>query len=837
MNEQNTKSKKIEPWLFKNGWTVNDFYYEYPISQGKVEKIKHSQPKFADYLLCHNNKGLAVLEAKSDELDVSVGVAQAKEYAQMLQLRYAYSCNGDKIWFIDLGLKDRDGNYIEPSMEGPINDFHSPEELWKMCYPENNTWRDKFYKIGFNRDGGRRPRYYQEIAVNSVVDAVAQKQNRILLTMATGTGKTYTAFQICWKLFTTSWNVDEDPKRQPRILFIADRNILANQAKNDFDQFPADAMERINPKALRKWDGKIPMSRHLYFTIFQTFMLHDDSGEPFYKQYPPNFFDFIIIDECHRGGANDESQWRELMEYFKGAYQLGMTATPLRKVNANTYKYFGYPVYSYSLKQGIADGYLTPFRVQVSESNIDTYEYDPDDDIEQGEIDKEKTYTESDFYNGHIEIRARDEYRVKEFLSKMENPNDKTIVFCATQRHAMIIRDMINQHKLVPDANYCERVTAEDGKTGEDTLKKFQNNDLLRPTILTTSQKLSTGVDARNVRNIVLMRPVNNMVEFKQIVGRGTRLFDGKFFFTIYDFVGASKNFQDAEWDGDSYCPTCGNYPCTCASNKPKPGTDDVCPKCGKNPCECEVIPPGPPQPCQICGQLPCICGGQTKYKRIVVKLGDAHKLELETEWTEKFQFDDRLVSAKELVEILFGQLPTFFNSSDDLRTQWENPKTRQSLLDQLEREGFAEDKLEMIRRVIKVDGHDLLKCDLYDVLEYLAYSTTPIERAKRVEIVKKDYVLKQKLQNQQFLLFILDYYERNGFKELAGENLKTFIQLKFHSMPDAMKYLGMKPAEIRQAYYDLQHEIYSVKIAKQAPVVSYTFDLESKGRMVADEG
>ena len=219
------------------------------------------------------------------------------------------------------------------------------------------------------------------------------------------------------------------------------------------------------------------------------------------------------------------------------------------------------------------------------------------------------------------------------------------------------------------------------------------------------------------------------------------------------------------------------------------------------------------------------------------MKLGNAHKLELETEWEEKFQFDDRLVTAKELVEILFGQLPTFFNSSDDLRTQWENPKTRQSLLEQLEREGFAEDKLEMIRRVIKVDGHDLLKCDLYDVLEYLAYSTTPIERAKRVEIVKKDYVLKQKLQNQQFLIMILDYYERNGFKELASENLKTFIDLKFHSMPDAVKYLNMKPAEIRQAYYELQHEIYSVKIAKQAPVVPYTFDLESKGRMVADEG
>lgn len=836
MNEADTRSKKIDPKLHAEGWDESKIIREHPISQPKVEKIKHSKGKFADYLLCHNNKALAVVEAKRDELDVSEGVEQAKLYAEMLQIRFTYSTNGDKIWFIDMGVKDYNGKYIIPSTEGDVDRFHTPEELWKMTYPEDNTWRDKFYAIGFNRDGGRGPRYYQENAINRVVEAVANKQNRILLTMATGTGKTYTAFQICWKLFKTSWNVDEDSSRQPRILFIADRNILANQAKNDFDQFPEDAMERINPKALRKWDGVVPKSRHLYFTIFQTFMLTDDSGEPFYKQYPPNFFDFIIIDECHRGGANDESQWRELMEYFKGAYQLGMTATPLRKVNANTYKYFGYPVYSYSLKQGIADGYLTPFRVQVSESNIDTYEYDIDDDIESGEIDEEKTYTEQDFYNGNIEIRDRDEYRVKEFLGKMEDPDQKTIVFCATQRHAKIIRDMINKHKKRPDSNYCERVTADDGKAGEDTLKKFQNNDLMRPTILTTSQKLSTGVDARNVRNIVLLRPVNNMVEFKQIVGRGTRLFDGKFFFTIYDFVGASKNFQDAEWDGDPFCPTCGNYPCTCNAKKPKP-VPGVCKVCGQDPCICESTPPGPPLPCQICGQLPCVCGGTTKYKKIVVKLGDVHKLELETEWTEKFQFGDRLVTAKELVEILFGQLPAFFNSSEDLRTQWENPKTRQELLSQLEREGFAEDKLEMIRRVVKVDGHDLEKCDLYDVLEYLAYSTTPIERAKRVEIVKKDYVLKQKIQNQQFLIMILDYYERNGFKELASENLKTFIDLKFHSMPDAVKYLNMKPAEIRQAYYELQHEIYSVKIDEQAPVVPYTFDLESKGRMVADEG
>jgi type I restriction enzyme R subunit len=285
-----------------------------------------------------------------------------------------------------------------------------------MTFPEHNEWRDKFNLQPMNRGGGREPRYYQEIAINKVLAAIANNQQRILLTMATGTGKTYTAFQICWKLYETNWNT-HGTDQKPRILFISDRNILANQAKNDFEQFPEDAMERITPDLLhdKKHQDRVPKARHLYFTIFQTFMSEDQTGKPYYQQYPPEFFDFIIIDECHRGGANDESEWRQLMEYFKPAVQLGMTATPRRTENANTYRYFGNPVYTYSLKQGIEDGFLTPFRVKISTSNIDTYQFNPNDDVE-GEIDEKKTYTEQDFYNGNIEIRQRDEHRVKEML-------------------------------------------------------------------------------------------------------------------------------------------------------------------------------------------------------------------------------------------------------------------------------------------------------------------------------------------------------------------------------------------------------------------------------------
>ena len=813
MDESTTRRKKIDPQLYAVGWEqvpdseILNEQRAYLIAPGRVEKLKSRQPKKVDYILEYNGIKLAVIEAKSDELPVSVGVPQAKQYAEMLQIRYTYSTNGDEIYFIDMGVKNAKGEYIIPSTEDYIDRFPSPQELWQMTFPDINVWRDKFNAIGFNRDGGKNPRYYQENAINNVLNAVANEQNRILLTMATGTGKTYTAFQICWKLYQAKWNLHKSDQR-PRILFISDRNILANQAVNDFEQFPEDAMTRITPAELHKNNNKVITSRHLYFTIFQTFMSDDGSGNPFYKQYPSNFFDFIIIDECHRGGANDESQWRELMDYFSPAYQLGLTATPRRVNNSNTYKYFGDPVYSYSLKQGIEDGYLTPFRVRISESNIDEYQYNPDDDVE-GDIDTEKIYTEKDFYNGNIVIRQRDEHRVKELLNQI-SPTEKTIIFCATQLHAHEIRDMVNRFKKHPASNYCERVTSNDGKEGEDTLRLFQDNEKLLPTILTTSQKLSTGVDARNVRNIVLMRPINNMIEFKQIIGRGTRLFDDKYYFTIYDFVGANKNFQDAEWDGDPFCPICGNYPCSC-NTKPKP---EPCPVCGKYPCICnhpkcpvcgEWPCVCPPKPCPICGHLPCTCnGGEPPKKRIKVKLSKTRELLLETTWIEKFQYGDKLISIDEFIEILFGRLPLFLKGKDDLHKQWEHPSTRQALLNQLEREGFPEEKLRMVQRVMGRED-----CDLLDVLDYLAYETTPKERAQRVKIVRDEYYQKQSKQQQEFLDFLMTKYVENGEQEFTMTNLPTFLDLKYGTVNDAMKKLNMTVSDIRTQYLEFQKQLY----------------------------
>nr|MCR5131057.1 hypothetical protein [Prevotella sp.] len=435
---------------------------------------------------------------------------------------------------------------------------------------------------------------------------------------------------------------------------------------------------------------------------------------------------------------------------------------------------------------------------KIAESNIDTYQYNPDDDVE-GDIDTERTYTEQDFYCGNIEMRQRDEHRVKELLDQID-PDEKTLIFCATQAHAMNIRDMVNQYKKRPASNYCERVTSNDGKTGEETLRQFQNNDLMLPTILTTSQKLSTGVDARNVRNIVLFRPVNNMVEFKQILGRGTRLFDGKYYFTLYDFVGASRNFQDQEWDGDPFCPVCGNYPCSC---KPYPAAPDDEGKVG-DPKDVDWFPA---EPCPICGHLPCTCdgGGKIRKTAIKVKLSKTHELMLHTEWTERIQFGDELITIDEYVKKLFGMLPSFFSDEDDLREKWSQPETRAALLDLLAESGFQEDKLEKMRHFMQMED-----CDMLDVLEFLAYHTKPIDRERRAAILKENLLKSLSAQQQDFVTFMLDMYVRNGFKELASDKLGTLVEMKYHSFLDAVKTLNMKPQEVKSLYLNMQHELYN---------------------------
>jgi type I restriction enzyme R subunit len=546
MNEAETRAELIDPALAAAGWGVVEgsrIRREYLISPGRIEgRGRRGKPLKADYVLEFRNTKLATIEAKAVSEALTEGVGQAKNYAGKLAVRFTYSTNGTRIYSIDM----------ETGAEGEIAAFPSPEELWAKTFAQANAWRDRFAQVPYEDKGGSHPgRYYQDIAIERVLSAIAEDKKRILLTLATGTGKTFIAFQLAWKLFHSRWNLSGQPTRRPRILFLADRNNLANQAFNAFSAFPEDALIRIEPDDIRK-KGKVPKNGSVFFTIFQTF-LSGPEGTPYFGEYPPDFFDFIVIDECHRGGANDESTWRDILNYFSPAVQLGLTATPKRRDNVDTYRYFGEPVYTYSLKDGINDGFLTPFKVKQIQTTLDSYYYTPDDTVVEGEIEAGRLYEEPDF-NRTIEIRERERKRVEIFMSQIDQ-NEKTLVFCATQAHALLVRDLINQIKKSKDPNYCQRVTADDGALGEEHLRNFQDNEKTIPTILTSSQKLSTGVDARNVRNIVLMRPVNSMIEFKQIIGRGTRLYEGKDYFTIYDFVRAHEHFLDAEWDGEPIEP------------------------------------------------------------------------------------------------------------------------------------------------------------------------------------------------------------------------------------------------------------------------------------------
>ncbi len=552
MNEAETRAEHIDPALKAAGWGVIEgsrIRREFPITLGRIEgQGRRGKPLTADYVLEYRNRKLAVVEAKAWDEQISEGVGQAKNYAGKLAIRHTYSTNGQGIYAVDM----------ETGREGDIPHYPTPDELWRLVFAKENAWRNRFASTSFpDKSGTWSIRFYQEIAVNRVLESIADGKDRVLLTLATGTGKTSIAFQIAWKLFNARWNLtdwksDSEPTRRPRILFLADRNTLADQAYNDFTSFaafPEDALVRIAPDSIKK-KGRVPTNGSIFFTIFQTFMSgppKDGKPSPYFGEYPPDFFDFIVIDECHRGGANDESNWRGILEYFAPAVQLGLTATPKRKDNVDTYAYFGEPAYLYSLKEGINDGFLTPFKVKQISTTLDEYVYAPDDKLVEGEIESGKLYTEDDF-NKIIEIKEREAHRVKLFMDMIDQ-REKTLVFCATQDHALAVRDLVNQMKTSKDPHYCERVTANDGALGDQHLRDFQDNEKTIPTILTTSQKLSTGVDARNIRNIVLMRPINSMIEFKQIIGRGTRLYDGKDYFTIYDFVKAHQHFSDPEWN------------------------------------------------------------------------------------------------------------------------------------------------------------------------------------------------------------------------------------------------------------------------------------------------
>jgi type I restriction enzyme R subunit len=784
MNEAETRAEYIDPALAASGWGVVDgsrIMREYPITPGRIEGLgRRGKALMADYVLVYRNRKLAVIEAKAWDKALTEGVGQAKDYAGKMAVRFAYATNGQGLYAVDM----------ETGKEGPLAAYPTPDELWSLTFPSSRSgtgdaadkarecaelWRDRFAAIPFEDKGGSHPsRYYQDIAVERVMQAVAEARQRILLTLATGTGKTFIAFQIAWKLFHARWSLSGQNTRRPRILFLADRNILANQAYNAFSAFPEDALVRIDPADIRK-KGKVPKNGSLFFTIFQTFMSgSSDSGDPspYFGDYAPDFFDFIVIDECHRGGANDEGNWRGILDYFAPAVQLGLTATPKRKDNVDTYAYFGEPVYVYSLKDGINDGFLTPFRVKQISTTLDDYVFTPDDTVVEGEIEAGRRYEERDF-NRTIEIREREKKRVEIFLSQISQ-HEKTLVFCANQGHALLVRDLINQLKTNPDPNYCQRVTADDGGLGEQHLRDFQDNEKSIPTILTTSQKLSTGVDARNIRNIVLMRPINSMIEFKQIIGRGTRLYDGKDYFTIHDFVKAHQHFSDPEWDGEPI--------------EPEPKDAYTLP------------PPSPPE------ELREEKKQYQNHRRLRVKLADGKERTIQHMMMTSFWHPDGTpMSAQQFMELLFGKLPDFFKDETELRALWSAPDTRKKLLQGLAEKGFGHDQLAEMQKII-----DAQNSDLFDVLAHVAYALPPLTREARAANAKVRINTLFSTKQQAFLDFVLQHYITVGVEELDQEKLTPLLLLKYHnSLSDAVADLGGQPEEIHKAFAGFQKYLY----------------------------
>lgn len=768
-SEADTRANYIDPALRAAHWLPCHIIREHYFTDGrKMAGGVRGRRCFVDYLLHKDNRYLAVVEAKKESEHPTKGLQQAIDYAKKLRVRFVYSSNGKQTYEFD--LETGKGNYIEF--------YPTPVELEKRCAGGSTDLSQELRNIPFHLEGAMQPRYYQELAVHAVTDAIGQGKSRILLTLATGTGKTFIAFQIVHKLYQARWNRDKPGSRRPRVLFLADRNILADQAINTFNPYEKDLV-KINGEEVRKRNGVVPTNAHIFFAIYQA-IAERENIDGYYKAYPQDFFDLVLIDECHRGAANETGSWRAILDHFNSAVHLGLTATPKRTDNVDTYEYFGQPAYVYSLNEGINDGFLTPYRVKRVRTNLDELVLTKDDVIVEGESGQDLYKVED--YDRKIIIDERTELVAKVILQNI-NPLEKTIVFCENQNHALTMRDMINKHKKVKDPLYCVRVTSDEGKIGRELLEKFQDNDKDIPTIITSSQMLTTGVDARNVRNVVLDRSIGSMVEFKQIVGRGTRVFEGKDHFTIMDFRGATNNFYDAEWDGEPEAPVTG-----CTGEPTPPPYEPEQPEDSDSP-EAE---PGEPRP------------------RLKVQLGKHRELKVIDIETRYIDENGKPLTIQEFVERLIQQLPGLFKSVDELRDIWSDPDLREQLLAKLVQAGFDKEQLSTLRRMFEADD-----CDMFDLLAFLAFEQPMATRKSRAEAVRANNAFFDQFQQEkakQFLHFVLNRYEQTGTTELARERLPTLIELSgLGTTKDASMAFGGKPAQLLAAFKQLQHQLFHV--------------------------
>ena len=771
--ESDTRAQYIDPKLKESGWDKY-VHREYYFTNGrKLLGGKRGKRLFVDYLLRYKNTNLAIIEAKKLGKHPTDGLQQAIGYAEKLKVKFVFATNGEKIYQFD--METGTGDYID--------NFPEPETLFHAAIENLTSLKTRLLGIPFYMTGDKMPRYYQEIAVNKAIEAIADDKKRILLTLATGTGKTFIAFQIVHKLLSVKWNLDHTDRR-PKILFLADRNQLADQAINTFNDPYEKDLIKIDGSEVAARHGIVPTNAFIFFAIYQAISEKENIGG-YYKQYPKDFFDLIIIDECHRGSANEDGSWREILDYFGSAVHLGLTATPKRDDNVDTYDYFKKPVYQYSLKDGINDGFLSPYKVKKVRTNIDTYLYTDADKVLEGSVEERRIYRKREF-NKLIVIPKQIELIAQGILDNI-NPMDKTIVFCVDQEHALNMRAAFNKFKKVADPNYCVRITSDEGKPGRDLLEKFQNNDGDIPVILTSSQMLTTGVDARNVRNIVLVREVTSMVEFKQIVGRGTRLFEGKDFFTIIDFSEeATDHFYDPDWDGlpdgetgeggDRTGGTTGG-----AGGNTGPGGD----------------PPLPPSP------------RPPRPPKIVIQLSNGRKLKiLDIEIRYIDYQTGKPLTTLQFLEKLVGAIPDLYHSEEELRQLWSKPETREELLVKLSETGIDEQELDFLRKIFEAD-----RSDVFDILMHISYEYNLITRTQRAAHVKGDtafFEVFANLKARDFLHFILDRYETDGIRELRRERLSTLVQLNnLGTNREAASVFGSYQNLI-DAFYKLQENLYA---------------------------
>lgn len=783
MTEADTCRRLVVPKLVAAGWETDphSIAEQRTITDGRIMPVGkgfiRKPPKRVDYLLRYTRDfPLAVVEAKAAYRQAADGMQQAKQYAEMLGLKFAYATNGHEIIEFDYAS----------GLEKTVDSFPSPSALWGRYRTASGLIDEQVANRVLtpgNHTVGKGERYYQQIAINRVVEAVLKGQQRLLVTMATGTGKTAVAFQICWKLWSARWNRTGDYRR-PRILYLADRNILVDQPKDGIFAAFGDARYKIE-------SGEVVQSREMYFAIYQA-LAEDERRLGLFKSFRSDFFDLIIVDECHRGSARDESAWRVILEYFKPAYQLGMTATPLREENKDTYRYFGNPVYEYSLRQGIEDGFLAPYRVHRVVTEWDAAGWRPSaDDLDRyGRAIPDDEYQTKDFERV-VALRARTKAIAKhltEFMKKSDR-YAKTIVFCVDQEHASEMRQALSNLStdlVQQNPDYVCRVTADEGDIGRGHLSRFQDVDTKTPTILTTSQLLTTGVDAPTCKNVVLARIVGSMTEFKQIIGRGTRVRDdyGKLWFNIIDYTGsATRLFADPTFDGDPARITeeelAEDGTTTVVSEK---GTEE--PSYGL-----AEAAPGIIEPPAADRRKFYFDGGQVAIAAHLVYELDSNGQQLRVVRYTDYAGDS---------------VRTLYPNARDLRQQWSDPTKRSEIISRLAERGIDFDEL--------ADAIKQPEADPFDMLCHVAFNAplrTRRERAQQVRTERKGFFERFGPEARQILDELLEKYAEHGDAQFVLPDALHVPPVSAHGQPGEIIRLFGGAEQLRSAVNELQGLLY----------------------------